>query len=726
MMVFSLDGKEFQLQGETEQATKTATSIAEYFHELTRSEELQCALKFLKLSSALAVKRTQLKIGGDGKSAIQPFQNTMVAEMFVHLAASRGIPGTIAMQAGSDILGVPRMDPGTLEEWWKLFVKRRTIYIVIRRAGKTSTLQLMTAALLLTQPLGYNIGYYCSDDKLGIEFGGLTMSFLESVMQDVELQTRLSMESHCHIDFNNQISARDQNKRISISPKGSGKTTITSSSLLSKSVTQANHLRGLTHDLLFLDEFCVYKENSLISLLPHATLDVVKMFCVCSPIPGPAVQKISYIRSLLLNNPDKSFNFFMLSLNCSDSKHGRFLASGTPCPCGKYVEPDHVKQGNTDKELTEIMTGNTSKFYEERGMLDQERMAIRELMADEQDFRGQKNELEDAGSAFRWIKEFESSPAGCLVPMIQCVFSSRFINTIYFSELTPNRVPETQVDQIFMYVDPAYGGSAAERSSGIGIVSLGFTRSRGRYSSKKQLVVLGVEHVPVMAEWLGHVPKKIAQLICWHISAMEQNKRALVAVNGDPLLSNTYHIIIEKNSNVDSVVTTLTNLFDQLAKNDLKSVENRIMVYSNNNCNSSGEGPTPGKRSRMSNLGCSIPGFTMGQNKKQIIINLSAQLNSRDTVLSLGLMTFSVSLGRFRQSENMMRMLAQYFSRFVYNPHTGKCSGKQPSETNNTGGPMYAFDDLTIAFFFAFSEALNMKRENYLSLQDRSLTVFKR
>ena len=101
------------------------------------------------------------------------------------------------MQAGSDILGVPRMDPGTLKEWRKLFVKRRTIYIVIKRA---STLQLMTAALLLTQPLGYNIGYYCSDDKIGIKFGGLTVSFLESVMQDAELQTRLSMESHCFID----------------------------------------------------------------------------------------------------------------------------------------------------------------------------------------------------------------------------------------------------------------------------------------------------------------------------------------------------------------------------------------------------------------------------------------------------------------------------------------------------------------------------------------------
>ena len=203
-MVFSLDG-EFVLQCETKQAVKTATSIAEYFHELTRSQELQCALNFLKLSSALAVKRAQLKNGGDGNSAIQPFQNTMIAEMFVHLAASRGVPGTIAMQAGSDILGVPRMDPGTLKEWWKLFIKRRTIYIVIRRAGKTSTLQLMTAALLLTQPLGYNIGYYCSDDKLGIEFGGLTLSFLESVMQDAELQTRLSMESHCFIDFNNYI-----------------------------------------------------------------------------------------------------------------------------------------------------------------------------------------------------------------------------------------------------------------------------------------------------------------------------------------------------------------------------------------------------------------------------------------------------------------------------------------------------------------------------------------
>ena len=47
MMVFSLDG-EFDLQCETEQATKTAISIAEYFHELTKSEQLQCALKFLK------------------------------------------------------------------------------------------------------------------------------------------------------------------------------------------------------------------------------------------------------------------------------------------------------------------------------------------------------------------------------------------------------------------------------------------------------------------------------------------------------------------------------------------------------------------------------------------------------------------------------------------------------------------------------------------------------
>ena len=652
-----------------------------------------------------------------------PFQMNMFTESFVHTLRGQLSKG-MSLACTTSLTNCPRWDPRYLAILENKMVKCRTFYICQRRSGKSSTAVALIAAKMLTHP-GDTPGYYCNDDALSGTFGSLVYNQANRLISNRNLQTQLVMLYRCESLRNITVNAVNKNKQVTVTFGGGGDLQATSILMCRSASKGGDNLRGHTHTTVILDELFTMKAPALIALLPHGTLESVKLFGICSPMPG-AVKPVCALRNMLQYKPDSDYNIFIFTNNCHLAEHRGFLDIGCPCPCGKFYAPDHVTQNSsTDKDVTDILTGKTSFFFDERGIAaesedEYEKAAIGEIVIDEANLR---MSLDRNQSLAKWIPHFKSHSAGPLVPPHNCIFKSAYINSLYFTEMCHPRIPELNVHDCIIYVDPALGSDNWQNTSAIGIACVGLDATR----KGKHVVLLAAEHRPVAANILGHVHKHIAGLVLNIIESNEKKRNVQhYHQRSRDFVKARYRIICEKNSSVNAVHQVIQCLQQAFSINS--ELVNRILIYHSDTSPSSGlsgitstlmmGGMSGVKRMRLadgsststSSTGSTPIGYVLGKNKKPMFFQLADELDNGYVDLSMGLTTTSTSFKQARKQydESITTICAKFLAMMTLKDN-GSISGKCPvsSGENTSLGVRYDTDDFTVALVMALHFAVN-------------------